>query len=68
MTGGRYYRAEDEQALARIYQEIGTLETHEIESHKYTTFTDLFQYVLGAALLMVVLEMITRQKWGRVLP
>jgi len=68
LTGGRYYRAEDEDALARIYQEIGALETHEIESHRYTTFTDLFQYVLAAALVMIVLEMIVRQKWGRVLP
>lgn len=68
LTGGRYYRAEDEDALARIYEEIGRLETHEIESHRYTTFTDLFQYVLGAALVMIMLEMIVRQKWGRVLP
>ena len=68
LTGGRYYRAEDENALARIYDEIGRLETHEIESQRYTTYTDLFQYVLGAALLIMVFEIVSRQVWGRVLP
>jgi Ca-activated chloride channel family protein len=68
VTGGRYYRAEDETALARIYDEIGQLETHEIESHRYTTFTDLFQWLLGAALILMVLELVSRGIWGRVLP
>jgi len=68
LTGGRYYRAEDEEALKEIYDEIALLETHEIESHRYTTYTDLFQWVLAAALLVLVLELVTRQVWGRVLP
>ncbi len=68
LTGGRYYRAEDENALAAIYREIGQLETHEIESVKYTTYTDLFQWVVGTALVFLALELITRHLWGRVLP
>jgi Ca-activated chloride channel family protein len=68
LTGGRYYRAEDETALARIYDEIGRLETHEIESHRYTTYSELFQYVVAAALVLLALELVSRYAWGRVLP
>jgi Ca-activated chloride channel family protein len=68
LTGGRYYRATDETALGQIYDEISQLETHEIESRRYTTYTELFQYALGAALILLVLELISRFTWGRVLP
>ena len=68
LTGGRYYRATDETALERIYTEIAELETHEIESHKYTSYNELFQYVLGAALGFFFLELISKHIWGRVLP
>jgi Ca-activated chloride channel family protein len=68
ITGGRYYRAEDENALREIYEEIGLLETHEIESQRYTTYAELFQFVLAAALVMMAFEIISRQIWGRVLP
>lgn len=68
ITGGRYYRAEDENALREIYDEIAMLETHEIESQRFTTYAELFQFVLAAALVMLLLELISRQVWGRALP
>jgi Ca-activated chloride channel family protein len=68
LTGGRYYRAADEHALAAIYDEIGQLETHEIESHRYTVYSELYQYVLGAAVLLLIAELLSRLAWGRVLP
>jgi len=68
LTGGRYYRAEDEKTLGKIYDEIGRLETHEIESKKFTTYSELFQYVLGAALAVLLFELVARWIWGRVLP
>jgi Ca-activated chloride channel homolog len=68
ITGGRYYRAEDEDALKTIYEDIAQLETHQIESERYTTYSELFQFVLIAALVMLVFEIISRQFWGRVLP
>ncbi len=68
LTGGRYYRATDENALERIYEEIAALETHEIETHKYTIYSELFQYVLAVALVLMALELGARYVWGRVLP
>jgi len=68
ITGGRYYRAEDSNALARIYDEIAQLETHEIESHRYTIYTDLFQWVLAIAICFMAFELVSTQVWGRVLP
>ncbi|MCX6647367.1 MAG: VWA domain-containing protein, partial [bacterium] len=68
ITGGRYYRAEDENALRTIYEDISQLETHEIESERYTTYAELFQFVLIAALVMLLFEIISRLFWGRVLP
>jgi Ca-activated chloride channel family protein len=68
ITDGRYYRAKDENALAAIYEEIGRLETHEIESHRYTVYSEMYQYVLAAALILLVAELASRLIWGRVLP
>ena len=68
LTGGRYFRAEDEQALADIYDEIAQLETHEIEQNRYTTYTEAFQWVLAAALILLGIEFVSRQIWGRALP
>ena len=68
ITGGRYYRAEDENALREIYDEIALLEKHGIESQRFTTYAELFQFVLAAALIMMAFEIISRQFWGRVLP
>ena len=64
LSGGKYYRASDEHALASIYDEIGKLETHEIESHKYTTYSEMYQYVLAAALILLVGELAARLLWG----
>jgi len=68
LTGGRYFRAEDEEALADIYREIEQLETHEIEQHRFVTYTEIFQNFLLAALILLGLELIARQVWGRALP
>jgi len=68
LTGGRYYRATDETALQNIYDEIGQLETHEIESHRYTIYSELFQYFLGLALILLLMELGSRLIFGRVLP
>jgi Ca-activated chloride channel family protein len=68
LTGGAYFRAADENALAQIYDKIGKLEKHEIESHKYTVYSELYQYVLGAALIFLLFELGSRFIWGKVLP
>jgi Ca-activated chloride channel homolog len=68
LTGGTYFRAEDNNALAAIYDEISRLEKHEIESHRFIVYSELYQYVLGAALVCLLLELLSRFVWGKVLP
>lgn len=53
MTGGKFYSATQDGDLERIYSEIDTLETTEIELRAYASFTELFFWpaLLGMALL-----------------
>ena len=53
MTGGRYYRAVNDEALRKIYAEINTLEKSEVQVTNYQTYEELFLMwvVLGLLLL-----------------
>lgn len=55
MTGGKYYRAVNEEALREIYAEIDTLEKSEVQVTDYQTYEELFLawVVLGLLLLLV---------------
>lgn len=67
-TGGRYYRATDNESLAAIYAEIDELERTEIEIENYTTWEERFGPVLLLALGLLVLELLLRQTLLRRLP
>jgi Ca-activated chloride channel family protein len=56
LTGGRYFRATDNQSLAAIYGEIDALETTEIQVENYTQYGEHFPLVLGVGLLLLLLE------------
>ena len=51
-TGGRYFRATDEDMLADIYNEIGELEKTEIQVKEYTQYRELFGWLLIPAMLL----------------
>ena len=53
MTGGKYYRAVDDEALREIYAEINTLEKSKVQVTDYQTYEELFLMwvILGIALL-----------------
>lgn len=55
-TGGRYFRATDEQALRSIYAEIGALEKTRVDERLYTDVAELFPWFLWPALLLLLLE------------
>ena len=57
-TGGRYFRATNEDALRDIYTQIGELETTEIETLTYTDYEDHYGRYLGPALLLILLEVL----------
>lgn len=52
LTGGRYFRATDEEKLAQIYEEIDQLERSEITVREYVRYRELFAWVLVPALLL----------------
>ncbi len=59
-TGGKYFRATDNEKLEKIYDEINKLEKTEIEEFKYTRFEEKFRPWVLAALILLVLEWILR--------
>lgn len=64
-TGGLYFRATDGAGLAEIYNQIGQLETSEIEIEVFTTFTELVWWVLIPASILLLLEFLLRHTWLR---
>ena len=59
-TGGRYYRAKDNESLKNIYGEIDQLEKSKIETTTLRRYTEQFYPFALAAALLVLLEMLLR--------
>ncbi len=57
MTGGKFYRATRTRELERIYEEIDQLEKTEIKLRHYSTYTELFPWAAGLALMLGALEL-----------
>ena len=55
-TGGKYFRATDENKLKDIYKEIDSLEKSKVEETKYYNYNEMFRSWLLAALLLFLLE------------
>lgn len=52
ITGGRYYRATDQESLAEIYAEINELERTEIQVSEYLNVEDLYGWLVIPACLV----------------
>lgn len=59
-TGGKYFRATNNQKLEEIYEEIDALEKTEVEEFKYTNYEERFRPLLLAAGLLLLLELLLR--------
>jgi Ca-activated chloride channel homolog len=57
-TGGRYFRAQDAQALERILQQINTLEREPVQTRSYVRYTELFRWPLTLAILALAGELL----------
>ncbi|MFQ5550754.1 MAG: VWA domain-containing protein, partial [Gemmatimonadales bacterium] len=57
LTGGRYFRATDNESLAAIFDEIDQLEKTEIQVQHFTRYGELFHYPLSFGLLFLTLEL-----------
>jgi len=66
-TGGRYYRATDQRALQRIYDEIDRLVKTRVQVRRYVRFTERYlPFLLSAAVLLVAEWCLRATRWGRV--
>ncbi|HBN27310.1 MAG TPA: hypothetical protein DD405_07560 [Desulfobacteraceae bacterium] len=65
---GRYFRASDSQKLQEIYDIIDKLEKTEIKVKQFFNFEELYRYFLFPALLILLLEVITKSLLLRSVP
>jgi len=56
VSGGRYFRARDGQALQRIYQQIDQLERSPIRARRFVRYHELYLWPLGIAMLALLGE------------
>jgi len=68
MTGGKYFRATDNKALAKVYEEIDQLEKTKIEVTEYSKKQEEFRKFAIAALILLVLDIALRITWLKSLP
>jgi Ca-activated chloride channel family protein len=67
-TGGRYFRATDNNSLQDIYHQIDSMEKTKVRISSYKRYEELFYPFALAALLMLALEAILRYSLMRSLP
>lgn len=68
LTGGLYFRAEDNQGLREIYDTINRLERSQIEVRTFTRYQELAVWVIVPAVLLLVLETLFRRTVFRTIP
>ncbi|NJW52848.1 vWA domain-containing protein [Salinimicrobium oceani] len=60
MTGGKYFRATDNESLEAIYEEIDSLEKTEIEEFRYYNYQEKFRPLILLAGLLLLIEVLLR--------
>lgn len=58
ITGGAYFRAEDEKGLKEVYQLIDEMEKTEVETKTYMEYEEQFAWFLIPALILLLLEVL----------
>lgn len=59
-TGGKYFRATDNDKLAQIYDEINKLEKTEIEEKKYYNYDEKYRLLVLLAGLLLLIELLLK--------
>ncbi len=68
VTGGAYFRAEDDAALASIYAEIDELERTEISMESYMEYDERFRWFVLPAIALLLFEVVLLGTFLRKLP
>ena len=68
--GGSYIRANSTQSsLNALFKEINKMEKKEIGSKVFTDYKDRFQWFLGIAIVLLLIESLlrnTKNKWSKI--
>jgi Ca-activated chloride channel family protein len=67
-TGGKYYRADNTDAMRKIYEEIDKFERTEMEVKKFQRYKEIFKWFVLAGLSLLGLEVILANTVWRRLP
>jgi Ca-activated chloride channel family protein len=68
ITGGRFFRAENSQALQEIYDEISNMEQTKIEVKEYYKYEELFSGILAWGLALLGLVVVLNATMVRSIP
>jgi Ca-activated chloride channel family protein len=68
MTGGQYFRAEDNEGLSNIYDEIDEMEKYLINVQNVTRKQELYLPFALLALALIFIELVLRRTWLRSIP
>lgn len=64
-TGGRYFRADDAQVLARVFAEIDRLERTPAEESIFFSYAELYPGLAWSVLFLLAAELVAGQTWLR---
>lgn len=67
-TGGKYFRAVDNESLVKIYKEIDEMEKTRIQVARMSDMQDLFHYPVFFALLLLAIDIFVRYTFLKLLP
>jgi Ca-activated chloride channel family protein len=67
-TGGKYFRASEENALEGVFKEINSLEKTKIDINRFTRYTEKFQIYLWAGIIFYLLSVLLSRTWLRRIP
>ncbi len=68
ITGGRFFRATDNESLIKIYKEIDSLERTEIEILEYQNYTELYSWLtIPAAIISLLFVFFSRFFFNKLL-
>jgi Ca-activated chloride channel family protein len=67
-TDGKYFRATDSEALARVFERIDQMERTELPGEQFVMYDELYAAFAFPALLLLLLELAIRLLWIRKFP
>lgn len=68
LTGGRYFRATDNEKLKEIYNEINKLEKSDVEVENFTKYIDEYFIFLLVGVLLLIAELLFKYLYLRQIP